>query len=142
MSLRSVIVDTSAIYALVDTDDPHHQEAARYLRQLGRGVSLLVAEPTLLETVTLIKGRLGSAIALRTLQSINASNRYRVTRLTEADYAETWRLLEQYSDKSWSPFDCACLAVARSRQITEAFAFDNHFDQMAAAGLLRVPRRD
>ena len=62
-----------------------------------------------------------------------------MVRLTDQDYQDMWRIFEQYSDQDWSPFDCACLAVARARKIREAFAFDVHFDQMAAAGLVRVP---
>jgi predicted nucleic acid-binding protein len=136
---HSVIVDTSALYALVDADDVHHGEATRYLRQLGRNVSLEIVDTTLMEALTLIKRRLGADVASQTLQAIQGSSRYRTVRLTEEERREMWRLFEQYADKQWSPFDCASLAVARARKIQEAFAFDVHFAKMAAAGLIRVP---
>ncbi len=142
MPIRSVIVDTSALYALVDADDVHHAEAVRYLRRPRKGVSLVITDTTLMEAITLIKRRLGSEVANRTIQTIRRSNLYNVISLADEDWAGTWRLFEQFRDKEWSPFDCACLAVARARNIREAFAFDIHFDQMAAAGLLRVPERD
>ncbi len=142
MPIRSVIVDTSALYALVDADDAHHAEAVRYLKHLRKGASLAVTNTTLMEAITLIKSRLGSEVATRTLQTIRRSNLYNVISLTDEDWREAWLLFEQFRDKEWSPFDCACLAVARARNIQEAFAFDIHFDQMAATGLLRVPERD
>ena len=89
--------------------------------------------------MTLIKSRLGQSVATRTLDALQKSKRYRLIDLTEQNRIETWRIFEQYADKDWSPFDCACLAVARSRRIHEAFAFDTHFDRMATVGLLRLP---
>jgi len=141
MPVRSIIVDTSALYALVDADDAHHREAVSYLKRAGRDASLVLADTTLMEALTRIGRRLGRRTAARTLRSILQSQRFRVIRLTDQDYEETWRIFEQYADKDWSPFDCACLAVARSRKIQEAFAFDAPFEQMASAGLLRVPSR-
>ena len=70
---------------------------------------------------------------------MRTSRRYRIISLTEQDREETWRIFSQFADKDWSPFDCACLAVARARKINEAFAFDIHFDQMASNGLIRLP---
>ena len=137
--MRSVITDTSAIYALVDTDDVHHQEAVDFIKQVGARLILCVPESTLFETMTLINSRLGHAIAARVLTAIQTSERYRLISLTDEDKSETWGMFVQYADKQWSPFDCACLAVARNRNIRQAFAFDVHFDQMAGAGLIRLP---
>ncbi len=139
MPVRTVIVGRNALYALVDADDVHHREAVGYLKQLGRDVTLLIADTTLMEAMTLVRSRLGHDIALRTLLAIRRSTRYALTRLTDDEQLELWRIFEQCSDKDWSPFDCACLAVCRTRDIRQAFAFDLHFDQMADAGLRRVP---
>lgn len=137
--MRTVITDTSALYALVDSDDRHHPEATDFLNQEGEHLDLVVLNIMLFEAITLIKSRLGHEPAARALKAIQASPRFRIIHLTEEDYQETWRIFEEYADKSWSPFDCACLAAARARNIGEAFAFDKHFDQMAAEGLIRMP---
>lgn len=137
--IRTIITDTSAIYALVDRDDLHHKEAVKFLKRSEERLVLCVLETTLYETVTLINGRLGHAVASRVLSSIQTSDRYRLISLTEEDKSATWDIFLQYADKEWSPFDCACLAAARNRKINEAFAFDIHFDQMANAGLIRLP---
>lgn len=137
--MRAIIADTSALYALVDADDVHHAQAVTFLKQTGGQLTLVVADTTLFETMTLIKSRLGQGVAGRALKAIQTSRRYRVISLTEEDRAETWRIFVQYADKDWSPFDCACLVVARARKISEAFAFDMHFEQMAGLGLIRLP---
>ena len=139
MAYRTIITDTSALYALVDSQDAHHREAAKFWNSLAPGTVLLIAETTLMEAMTLIEVRLGHSIACRTLEAIRKSARYRIVTLTTEDRQEMWRIFEQFSDKEWSPFDCASLAIAKRREIKEAFAFDLHFDQMAAMGLLRVP---
>jgi len=138
-SVQIVITDTSAIYALVDKDDFHHQEAVNFVKQFGARLVLCVPEPTLFETLTLINARLGHSIAIRVLTAIHTSDRYRLISLTDEDKSRTWDTFAQYADKKWSPFDCTCLAVARNRKIRHAFAFDVHFDQMAGAGLIRLP---
>ena len=140
MPLRSILVDTSALYAFVDADDAHHREAVRYLKRLPKGVSLVVTDVTLMEAMILIQSRLGRQVASRALESLQQSHRFRLIRLTDEDWDQVWRIFEQYFDKDWSPFDCACLAAARARNIREAFAFDIHFEQMASAGLIRAPR--
>jgi uncharacterized protein len=139
VAYRTIIADTSAIYALVDSQDAHHARAVQFWNELPAGTVLLIAETTLMEAMTLIEVRLGHRIACRALEAIRKSERYRVVNLTAEDRLEMWRIFEQYSDKEWSPFDCASLAIAKRREIQEAFAFDVHFDQMAAVGLLRVP---
>ena len=139
MAYRTIIADTSAIYALVDAQDGHHAQAVKFWNELETGTVLLIIETTLMEAMTLIEVRLGHAIACRALEAIHKSARYRIVNLTTEDRQEMWRIFERYADKEWSPFDCASLAVAKRREIKEAFAFDIHFDQMAAAGLLRVP---
>ena len=137
--MRTIIADTSALYALVDADDAHHTEAVAFLKHTGKRLTLVVPETTLFETLTLIKSRLGQDTATRTLTALQASRRYRIISLTEQDRKETRRIFTEFADKGWSPFDCACLALARARKINEAFAFNVHFDQMVGDGLIRLP---
>lgn len=137
--MRTLITDTSAIYALVDADDVHHAEAVAFVKEHGQELTLTVTDLTLFEAITFVKSRLGQEVASRVLKTIRTSQRYGLIRLSEQEIAETWRLFEQFADKDWSPFDCSCLVAARTRKIDEAFAFDQHFDQMAGAGLIRLP---
>ena len=48
-----------------------------------------------------------------------------------------WDIFRQYNvDKLWSFTDCTSYAVMKKSGITEAFAFDHHFEQM---GFTLVP---
>ena len=137
--MREIVADTSALYALIDADDLHHAEAVDFLHAEIEESTLIVLETTLFETITLTKSRLGHPVAAKALHSIETSPRMRVARLTAEQSAQTWAFFDQYADKAWSPFDCACLAFAQAHGIREAFAFDQPFAQMAGAGLRRVP---
>ena len=137
--MKTVVADTSALYALADRDDAHHHDAVKFLHSEGAQLTLLVSDFTLFELLTLVSNRLGHGAALRPLTAISESPRFHLIRMTDSDYQEALRILEAYRDKDWSPFDCACLAVARNYGISESFAFDKHFRQMAAAGLLTLP---
>lgn len=139
MPLHFLLVDTGAIFALVDADDRNHAAAKAFVGQLRSNSVLLVSDVILLEAMTLIKSRLGEEAVVQTLQILRQSRRFQLTQLTRREWADTWAIFERFTDKEWSPFDCSCLAVARARGIGSAFAFDHHFRQMAAAGLMTVP---
>ena len=137
--MREIVADTSALYALIDADDLHHAEAVDFLRGELDEITLIVLETTLFETITLTKSRLGQTVAAKALHSIETSPRMRVARLSAEQLAQTWAFFDQYAEKAWSPFNCAFLAFAQAHGIREAFAFDRHFEQMAGAGLIRLP---
>ncbi|MCK6628296.1 MAG: PIN domain-containing protein [Anaerolineae bacterium] len=131
-----VIADTSGLYALVDRNDPHHSQAANFLKaQAGVG-SLLLANHVFDETMTLVKARLGMQVALQLGIRLRTSRFVEMVIFSTAEEQETWRVFSHYTDKEWSYTDCACLVLARQRDIQQAFSFDHHFAQM---GLVKVP---
>lgn len=137
--MRSVLIDTSALFALVDADDAHHAAAVNFIRRQTGAIHLIVPDIILLESMTLIKSRLGQDPAIRTLQHLQLSPRFQLIRTVTQEWRDTWMIFEKYADKAWSPFDCSCLAIATNRNISEIFAFDEHFRQMAGIGLRCVP---
>jgi predicted nucleic acid-binding protein len=131
-----VIADTSGLYALVDRNDPHHFRAANFLKaQAGVG-SLLLSNHVFDETMTLVKARLGMQVALQLGLRLRNSRFIEMVIFSAAEEQETWRVFSHYTDKEWSYTDCACLVLARQRNIEQAFSFDHHFAQM---GLAKVP---
>ena len=133
--MKTALVDSSFLLAMVDRDDKHHPEAVGFLRGLGK-VTLLVTSHIFDEAMTLIKGRLGSEIAIRTGRQLRLSTLFRLIHISEGDDEATWEIFRQYTDKDWSYTDCSCLAVMRKLGITEVLSFDHHFDQM---GMVRLP---
>ena len=44
---------------------------------------------------------------------------------------KAWEVFAQFNvDKQWSYTDCVSYVVMKRKEITEAFAFDHHFEQM------------
>jgi predicted nucleic acid-binding protein len=133
--VKTILVDSSFLLAMVDRDDKHHPEVIDFLKKLERA-TLLVTSHIFDEAMTLIKSRLGSEIAVRTGQQLRLSTLFRLVYVTERDDEAAWEIFSQYTDKDWSYTDCSCLAMMRRLGITEVLSFDHHFDQM---GTVRLP---
>lgn len=131
-----VIVDTSALYALVDRNDPNHARAAAFLRDQSAKQTLLISNHVFDEIMTLCKMRLGMAICLQLGMRIRNSKLLEIVLFGAEEEMATWRLFGQYKDKEWSYTDCASFVLAQQRKTTFAFSFDHHFAQM---GLTMVP---
>jgi predicted nucleic acid-binding protein len=134
--MTPVIADTSGLYALVDRTDPHHAQAAAFLKAQAAAGSLLISNHVFDEAMTLVKARLGMDVALQLGIRLRNSRFVEMVTFSGAEEQETWRIFSYYTDKEWSYTDCACLALAQKRNIRQAFSFDHHFIQM---GLIRVP---
>jgi predicted nucleic acid-binding protein len=136
--MQRLLIDTGAIYALVARNDAHHQAAAAFLKQaLKRKLVFVLLDLVFAETMTLVKRRLGSAIALRVGRELRENPVHVWTGLSSPLEAECWALFQRYQDKDWSYTDCAVLALARQSGLRDVFAFDAGFEQMP--GTRRVP---
>lgn len=138
MSRRRVVIDTGAIYAFVTRSDRNHEAAVAFVRDwvAKRGVFTL-PEVVFAETMTLLKARLGTSVALRVGRELRANPLYSWIALGEEGEMATWAIFQRYDDKAWSYTDCAILALAQREKVRRVFAFDHHFSQMP--GLERVP---
>jgi predicted nucleic acid-binding protein len=134
--MTRVIADTSALYALVDRTDPHHLQAANFLKARASNQVLLMSNHVFDETMTVVKARLGMRVALQLGLRLRNSRFVEMVVFSQAEELETWRVFSQYTDKDWSYTDCACLVLARAHELCQAFTFDHHFAQM---GLVMVP---
>jgi predicted nucleic acid-binding protein len=134
--MTQVIADTSALYALVDRTDPHHFQAANFLKSRASHQALLMSNHVFDETMTVVKARLGMRVALQLGLRLRNSRFVELVVFSPAEEQKTWRVFSQYTDKDWSYTDCACLVLARGHELHQAFTFDHHFAQM---GLVMVP---
>lgn len=134
--MRSIIVDTSALYALADRSDVNHVRAAAFFRQQAGAARWVVSNHVFDEIMTLVKARLGVQAAIQLGLRLRTSRLMEFVVLSTADEQVVWRVFMQHQDKAWSYTDCACLMLARREETREAFSFDHHFVQM---GLQVVP---
>lgn len=136
--MERILIDTGAVYAFVTRTDAHHDAARALTRKvLVAQDNFVVADVVFAETMTLLKARLGTTVAVRVGRELRSNPLYVWAALGSDGERDTWSVFQQYDDKEWSYTDCAILALARRLRIREVFAFDSHFDQMP--DILRLP---
>jgi predicted nucleic acid-binding protein len=134
--MTRVLMDSGPFLALLDAGDSNHRLAAAYARSL-RDAAFIVPATVFVETMVLVKSRLGAKAAIDLGEAIRAGGRYRIVELTTEDRDATWTIFSTYADKDWSYVDCSLLALARRLGVTVVFSFDHHIGQMAE--ISRVP---
>lgn len=130
----TVLVDTSALLALVRPHDPNHEAARVWTREHIGQAELAITTYAEAETLALCSRRLGMDTARRVSDVILTFERMFVTPF------EHRAALAQFigSGRGLSLVDCATFAVMRARGIRTAFAFDQDFER---AGFEVVPAR-
>lgn len=127
--LSNVFVDTSAVFALTDRGDRNHEAALAVQRSLVEARSrLFTTNFVLVETHALLLNRLGRAVALRVLTSLDRGSAT-IERVSRADEDRARAIIRQYDDKDFSLTDATSFAVMERLQITQAFCFDRNFSQ-------------
>lgn len=124
--MAQLLVDTSAVYALIDRDDAYHRKAVSLLRSLPRrGLNPLLTNFIVAESHALLLSRLGAEVARDWL----LRQIWPVERVTPQDEARAREIIQKYIDKTFSYTDATSFATMERLGIKEAFAFDPHFRQ-------------
>lgn len=124
--MARVLVDTSAVFALIDRGDGNHPAARRALDAMKkRRLQPLLTNFVLAESYALLLTRLDAAIARRWL----FGNVWAVERVSEDDASRARAILARYTDKTFTYTDATSFAVMERLGLKTAFAFDAHFRQ-------------
>jgi predicted nucleic acid-binding protein len=130
--MARVLVDTSAVYALVDRSDANHAAARTILASLRlRGVEPLLTNFIVAESHALLLSRLNPGLAREWL----TRSRWPIERVTDGDETRARAVIVRYTDKAFSYTDATSFAVMERRSLRTAFAFDPHFRQYGFAVL-------
>jgi predicted nucleic acid-binding protein len=131
----SVLLDTSALFAVFDDDDQKHGRAAKTWRSLSdREEDLVTTNYVLVEMFALFQNRLGLE-AVRALQQ-NFVPLLRILWIGEENHEAAVTALLTAGRKKLSLVDCVSFEVMRRSGLTRAFAFDRHF---AEQGFQQIP---
>ena len=123
---RAVLWDSSAVLALLDSDDADHAEAVRIARELAEDRRpSFVTNYIEAEAHALLLRKLGRLIA----RSWLFSGGLPVLRVLPQEEERARSLLAQRADKDWSLCDAISFAVIETRAVATAFSFDRHFLQ-------------
>jgi predicted nucleic acid-binding protein len=115
---RRVFVDTSAYYALTDSQDSRHasaQEIARRLAEERR--RLFTTNLILAETHALILARLGRDVAATVLFALDRSTTT-IVRVSAADERRARSIITQFDDKDFSLTDATSFTVMNRLRIS------------------------
>jgi predicted nucleic acid-binding protein len=124
-SLDRVILDTSALLALLDADDEFHEQASMLHDQLLDGsCELWVSSYILVETIALAHRRLGFGPLSDLVDSLDASTT--TAWVDEQLHQAIWEEFNRRRGRRFSFVDCSTLLIARSLNAT-VFAFDSDF---------------
>jgi len=137
---KSVFIDTSGWYALIDRRDPGHARVSALVTRLVRdGTRLVTTDHVLDESCTLAKTRAGSGMALRLLDLVRKTVAVDLEWVGSERFEAAEGLFRKYHDQAFSFTDCTSFAVMRERRIREAITTDEHF---RTAGFQLLPGPD
>ena len=135
-----IFVDTGAWFALAVRNDPDHA-AAIALLETNRE-PLVTTDYIVAETATLLRMRdktiRGHRLAVRIATSILRGESATLEKVREEDLRRALDVFRTYRDHLFSFVDCTSFVVMERLGITQAFAFDRHFNEYP--GISRVPR--
>ena len=124
--MARILVDTSAVFALLDRNDANHAASRETLDRLKkRRVEPLLTNFIVAESHALALSRLGADVARRWV----LSNAWPVLRVDDADESRAIGILGRYTDRAFSYTDATSFAVMERLGLRTAFAFDVHFQQ-------------
>ena len=125
---RSVFVDSSGWYALLDEADANHGRAVALVRRLVTArVPLITSDYVIDESITLLKARVGSRLALRLFDYLAQATTVEWEWVGVDRFERAKALFVKLSDQGHSFTDCTSLVIAKERAIEEVVTTDRHF---------------
>lgn len=103
-----MIVDTGVLFALIDSDDRHHDEAREIF---ARPDAKIVPEPVVVETDWLLQHRLGVVEDVAFLRSLG-EGAVAIESTTTADRDRAADLIEQYASLRLGYVDAVTIAMS------------------------------
>jgi len=132
--VKAVFGDSLYFLALVNPRDAYHVRAVEFARN-WRGV-IVTTRWVLAEVGDGLSGEANRALAVRLIERVTASARFRVTRGSDDLFERGFDLYRQREDKSWSLTDGISFVGMADEKLTEALTGDRHFAQAGFTALL------
>jgi uncharacterized protein len=129
-----IFIDTSAWYAASTVRDANHQEAKHFLASVQE--RLVTSDYVVDETLTLFRARGENQHALTFGTEVIDGSFAELVTIDEQDFANAWRVFQQFHDKEWSFTDCTSRIVMERLGVRRAFAFDDHFRQFGTVAVV------
>ena len=129
-----IFVDSGAWIALSHPKDQYHSDAVVIYNDLvHQDVQLLTTDYVIDETVTRLRYDFNHSGAVEFFDFIESIKNTGILTVVEIDsplFQEAERLFRQYDTARLSFTDCTSFVVCQQYNISEGFAFDQHFPMM------------
>lgn len=116
------------------SERPDHQAARTFVA--ANRQPLFTTDYIADELLTLFRMRHQSQRARQWLDEVLLAGGTDLVRISPADFDRATDIYRAYADKLWSFTDCTSLAVMERLQVSQAFAFDEHFRQFGSITVL------
>jgi predicted nucleic acid-binding protein len=136
--MRRVFADTEYWIALWNPYDDLHDKSLEISNTLGPA-QIVTSEMVIVETLNGFSKR-GQQLreqAFRFAGHVISNANVLVVPQTSALFREALDMFGKRPDKKWSLTDCASFIIMKEKEITEALAKDEHFEQAGFVALLK-----
>ena len=136
--MRQVFADTGYWVALLNPKDELHQKARDLSKQMD-SLYILTSEMVLAEVLNDFskRGAFLRQAAIELIESLYNHPNVTVIQQSSSQFQEGLLLYKKRLDKEWSITDCVSFKIMEEYGITEALAYDKHFEQVGFIALLR-----
>ncbi|MBC7335608.1 MAG: PIN domain-containing protein [Clostridia bacterium] len=122
-----ILVDTGALYALVDRNDVNHAQAAEFYRRTAGREAFGITLPVLTEAYLLLEARLGIYYADRLWAAVGEGV-FEVLPLEREDLLLALDIQRKYRDAGFGFVDATCFALCERHRLRRVFTYDRkHF---------------
>lgn len=122
-----ILVDTGALYALIDRNDINHEEAKKFYQKIVGKESLVILIPVLTEAWLLIDARLGIHFANKIWQAAT-NGIFEIIDLKQEDLRGALEIENKYKEVGFGFIDAACFYICEKYKIRKVFTYDRkHF---------------
>lgn len=133
--MRAVFADSFHFLALLNADDPAHEDAVSAQSQRGR--TIILTDCVLLELGDALCHPRDHADFLALNQSLSSDPHVKIIRLTPDLLQRGIQRFRDRPDKDWPLTDCISFVVMEEEGIREALTGDQHFEQAGFTALLK-----
>lgn len=119
--MAAILLDTSALYAIVHRDDPHHQPLVERLR--SDAPAIVIPQAVLPEICYLISSRRGATAEADFVAGVLDAG-WRLEPATSGDVGRAVQLMRTYADAAIGFVDAAVVAIAERLGIRQVWTLD------------------
>ena len=138
--MRYVFADAGYWIATVDDQDNLHLRARTVLQSLG-SFHIITAELVLTELLNHVAGAgaFTRTNAARFVRELRLDPTVTIVAQSDISFDDALIRYERFRDKQWGLTDCASFVVMEQLGLTDALAYDHHFQQAGFRAPLREP---